>query len=104
VTEARATRAPRRGSRAEVATWCALAWITGSTAIALFPYAYIGLVSFLLLPVAAISWSRTIILSTPGAEGGRRPLVVAGLVLGTMIGGAILFSFVSTIFGRPTGD
>ena len=101
--EGPAAHSPRRGSRAEVAAWWVLAWMVGSTVIALFPYPYIGFLSFLLLPVAAISWSRTIILSTPARDGGRRTLVVAGLALATLIGAAILFGISVALFGHPTG-
>jgi hypothetical protein len=87
-----------------VATWWVLAWIIGSTVIALFPYPYIGLLSFLLLPLAAIAWSRTIILSVPAREGGNRALIVSGLAVGTIIGAALVFAIVKTVFGHPTGD
>jgi hypothetical protein len=104
MTDGEPTRARRRGTPAEVASWWVLAWIIGSTVIALFPYAYIGLLSFLLLPVAAISWSRTIILSVPAREGGKRAFIVGGLAIGTIIGAAILFAFVRALLGRPTND
>ena len=63
-----------------------------------------GLLSFLLLPGAAISWSRTIILSVPAREGGKRAFIVGGLALGTVIGAAILFAFARALFGHPTND
>ena len=87
-----------------MASWWVLAWITGSTVIALCPYQYIGLLSFLLLPLAAICWSRTIILSVPAREGGNRALIVGGLAIGTIIGAAVLFVIVKAVFGQPTGD
>jgi 4-hydroxybenzoate polyprenyltransferase len=95
--------AVRRGSSAEVAAWWLVAWIIGSIAIALFPYPYVGFLSFLFLPVAAISWSRTTILSTPTREGGRRPLVLAGLAVGTLIGAMIVLAVARAILGPPTG-
>jgi hypothetical protein len=92
----------RRGSAAEVGAWLVCALLISSAAIALFRYMYLGLFSFLLLPVAAISWSRTIILSAPAREGGKRHLIVATLVVGTVIG-AVIFSWVARGLLGPGG-
>jgi hypothetical protein len=89
----------RRGSRPEIAAWVACAVITGSAAIGLFPYMYLGLVSFLLLPLVAICWSRAILLSAPAGEGGQRGRVVVGLVAGTCAGGIITSRVVRGLIG-----
>jgi hypothetical protein len=104
VNEGDLSPVPRRVSKAEVAIWAILAWTTGSTAIALFPYPYMGFVSFLLMPVIAICWTRTVILSKSLRGGPSRAVVLSALMIGTMIGAAVVFSFVRSVYGGPGGD
>ena len=50
-------------SQAEVSTWAVLGWATATATFALWPFPYLGLLSLPLLPLAAICWTRLIILS-----------------------------------------
>jgi len=53
---------------------CAL--VTGSVALTMLPFMFVGLVSFALLPIVFLSWSRTVHLSAPAREGGHRGRIV----------------------------
>jgi len=92
----------QRGSAFEVAVWAICALVTGSVAITMFPFMFVGLMSFVLLPLVFLSWSRTIHLSAPAREGGHRGQIVIALLIGTVLVTIVLSRMATDIFG-PRG-
>jgi hypothetical protein len=66
----RSLSSPRRGSAFEVAAWALCALVTGSVAITMFPFMSVGLMSFVLLPIVFLSWSRPFTFQHVLAKGG----------------------------------
>jgi len=76
--------------------------VTGSVAITMFPFMFVGLMSFVLLPIVFLSWSRTVHLSAPAGEGGHRGRIVIALLIGTVLLTIVLSRIATDVFG-PRG-
>jgi hypothetical protein len=68
----------------------------------MFPFMFVGLMSFVLLPIVFLSWSRTVHLSAPAGEGGHRGRIVIALLIGTVLLTIVLSRMATDIFG-PRG-
>ena len=81
--------------RAELTAWFIVAVMTGATAAAFFRYMYLGLLSFILLPLVAMSWVRVVRLSGSGNRG----RMLAVLTLATIVGGWLAANWAAAWFG-----
>ena len=88
-------------TRTEILAWAVFAWATGSATMGFFPYPFVGLLSFVLLPFTALGWMTTVRLTRAIPDPAARPINLWMLVLATLVGSAVVFFWLRSIYRAP---